>query len=1686
MRAAFVLFVLALSACNLIPPDLTESAYDPDGDGVAWPEDCDSTSADRYPGAAEIWYDGIDQDCGGDDDFDQDGDGYVPDEYVGQSTAEVEGSGALPGGDCWDDPVGPAPEGITGADIHPDAAEAWYDGVDQDCDGASDYDADADGYDHSDYDGEDCDDQEPGVNPAAEEVWYDGVDQDCDGNDCDADGDGLDADPDAQGHCDQVDCDDSDPEVGGTGSDEVWYDGVDQDCDGNDGDQDGDGYWAADYSALVAAAGGTPLDIPAGAEGDCWDVLIDVGGLPTDQTVINGFELLDADQVHPGASDTWYDAVDQDCDGASDFDQDGDGAATDALPDRDGISGQDCDDLDPGVGPGAIETWYDGVDQTCDGNDGDADGDGYWVDDYAAQVAGAGGTPMDIPSGYEEDCDDSDSSIHPNASEYCDAVDSDCDGDLDDDDALDTSTWYADADADGYGDGTSSQIACLQPTGFVSDATDCDDTDPTINLAGTEICDGLDNDCDGLTDHDDTDVTDAVTWYPDADADSYGDASYLGALICMGSEPAGWIVDATDCDDTDPAQYPGAPEYCNGEDDDCDGTVDGDAALDVLTWYADTDGDGYGDAAVTDIDCVQPSGYVAVELATDCDDGDPTTNPGATETVADGVDSDCSGTELCYVDGDLDGYGSSSTVDSADLGCTSSGVATAGTDCDDAVSTTYPGAPDAVADGVDSDCDGFEACYEDLDADGYGTTNTVPSPRADCSGAGESLLDSDCDDASITTYPGASEVVADGVDSDCDGLELCYQDSDGDSWGSDTTVSSASLGCSDSGQALSAGDCDDGDSGVYPGATELVADAVDQDCDGGDACYQDLDADGYGGAVEVASMDLDCDDSGESVHATDCDDGDSGVYPGATELVADSLDQDCDGLELCYQDADGDGYGTTTTTSSSDLACDAGGESATDSDCDDGSSEVSPAALELCNGVDDDCDGTVDEDDAIDALSWYTDADGDGWGDSATAAVHCEQPGGTVSMEGDCDDGSAAAYPGAAETVADGVDQDCDGGDTCYADLDLDGYGTTSTVPSSDLSCTDVGEAATSTDCDDSDASTNPGAGEYCDGADDDCDGVVDEDDAVDVTVWYPDGDSDGYGTDASSASSCTAPSGYVEAALGMDCDDGDASINPGASELCDGAVDEDCDGVVDEDDAVDAPTWYLDTDTDGYGLDSDSLVSCAQPGGYAALGGECDDGDAAVNPGAYEICSNGVDDDCDGLAVGCTPSGELGLGDADTLLWGEDADDLAGYRVSWAGDVNGDGLDDLAIGARESAAAGIYSGSAYLVLGPISADSSLASAQAIFRGETYGDYAGSSVVGVGDLDADGYADLLVGSSGQDSGGGNAGAVYLIHGPVTGTMSLSSADARLTGEDGGDQAGWAAAAAGDVDGDGVDDMLVGAFGNDLGGANSGLAYLVLGPVTADASLSTAHARLLGEDAGDTAGSSVASAGDVDGDGLDDLLVGAPASDLGGSGSGAAYLVLGPVTGDLGLASADARLIGDASDEAGRSVASAGDVDGDGLDDLLVGAPGCDVSGTDAGAAYLFLRAVSGDVALSGADARLLGESAGDAAGGSVGGAGDVDADGFDDVLVGALYHATSVGDGGAAYLLLGPVSGDHSLADADAGLMGQAASDEAGSSVGLSGDTNGDGYDDLVVGAQSNDTAGSDAGAVYLVLGGGL
>ncbi len=355
--------------------------------------------------------------------------------------------------------------------------------------------------------------------------------------------------------------------------------------------------------------------------------------------------------------------------------------------DGDGLESEtDCDDTNPEIG--AAQTWY-----------FDHDNDGFGDPLFAV-------IECEPPGGYVadgSDCNDLSASAHPGAGEYCDGIDNNCDGDIDEAASLDASTWYADADNDGHGDANNSSQACTQPSGYSDIATDCDDGNAEVNPSATEVCDGIDNNCDGTTDEDS--ASDASTWYIDSDTDGYGDS---GSSTSACAQPGGYVANDTDCDDASSGVNPGATEVCDGTDNDCDGTVDENDAADATTWYLDYDSDGYGDdATATGLSCSAPT-PLYVSTGGDCDDSATDYNPAAA-LGCDGTDHNCDGA----VDNDADGDGY------ADETC-------GGDDCNDSDSTIYPDTSGACA--LGTSCDDIlnkgystgDGVYS-IDPDGYAT-----------------------------------------------------------------------------------------------------------------------------------------------------------------------------------------------------------------------------------------------------------------------------------------------------------------------------------------------------------------------------------------------------------------------------------------------------------------------------------------------------------------------------------------------------------------------------------------------------------------------------------------------------------------------------------------------------------------------------------------------------------------------------------------------------------------------------------------------------------------------------------------------------------------------------------------------------------------------------------------------------
>ena len=1136
------------------------------------------------------------------------------------------------------------------------------------------------------------------------------------------------------------------------------------------------------------------------------------------------------------------------------------------LHDFDGDGSLDADDCGPDddtIYPGAADSFGDGIDQDCDGNDGvDADGDGY------ASAASGG-----------EDCSDDNPNINP--------ADADQDGystctallDCDDSDAALTPL---DADGDHYSTCTG----------------DCDDGNSQMNPEQEEVCDLLDNDCDGVQ------------------ADNEVDLDLDGDPACNDCDDNAELLDHLDLDGDsfslcdgdcidDPAQagseliYPAATDLvANGIDNNCDG-IPG----------TDDDGDGFASAG---------SG------GTDCDDLEPTINPAATDTVGDARDNNCDGIDGVDADGD-----------------TVASLASGGTDCNDdpadaQAPLTFPGAADVVADSIDSNCDGIAGTDDDGDQ------------HASLASGG-----ADCNDQEATTNPAAVDTVGDAVDNNCDDRDGVDADGDG-------VASLASGGT----------DCDDDPTrssafGTFPGAADVVADGYDTNCDG------------------IPGMDEDGDQHASVTSGgTDCDDLEPTTNPAATDTVGDGTDNNCDGLDGV--DADGDLHATLAS----------GGD-----DCDDAAPNIFTGAADSWgNGVDEDCDGCVDTD-PTDGI-----APGDGI-DTDCDGFAYNGPG----PDWDCDDTEPTTYPGAPDTVGDAIDSNCD----LIDGTDHDGDREASVASGGD-------------DCDDTLPDTYLGAPDSLDGIDTDCDlcdpslpAVVDASGVTHVRGDGVDADCDGYAQNAPGFDQdCNDDPSTGGAAIYP----GSAEVWESAA----GLLDTNCDGDL-HTLLADADTAFVGEgggdqsgrsvasagDVDGDGL-SDVLIGAHlndDVGIYAgktylflgasiAVGGTFDlsAADAAfVAENAYDYSGTSVasagDVDGDGLSdllIGASGNadggsyagktylflgasivagGTFNLSAADASFVGESAYIYSGGSVASAGDVDGDGLSDLLIGAHANSDAGPGTGKTHLFLASSIASGgtfNLSAADASFVGENPQDYSGGSVASAGDVDGDGLSDLLIGAYANDDGGSYAGKSYLFLGAsitAGGTFNLSAADASFVGENPGDSSGNSVASAGDVDGDGLDDLLIGATENDEGGNRAGKTYLVFASSIASGgtfNLSDADASFVGENAGDNSASSVTSAGDVDGDGLSDLLIGAHSTQIGigGTNAGKSYVFLGSSIGSggtFGLSQADAAFVGEhTGDASGSSIASAGDVDGDGLSDLLVGAMANDDGDIEAGKTYLLL------------------------------------------------------------------------------------------------------------------------------------
>ena len=500
------------------------------------------------------------------------------------------------------------------------------------------------------------------------------------------------------------------------------------------------------------------------------------------------------------------------------------------------------------------------------------------ITQLAASACASGHVDNDGDGVYSDvDCNDNDDTIYLGSVEVCDTIDNNCDGQVDE--GL-TTTYYLDADSDGFGDASSTQDACTQPSGYVTDDTDCDDTTALINPGITEICDGIDNNCDAQADEGVT-----TTYYEDGDSDDFGNVSSTREAC---SQSPGYVLDSTDCDDTHANIYPGNVEICDGNDNNCDGLLDEDDPLlsDATMFYADADSDSFGDASSTQDACTQPLGYVAD--STDCNDNDNTINLDAFDTPDDGIDQDCSGSDTICVIGAGSWY----------MGYNDSGSILETTD----------------ANGNHNDSNGDPYGYMFIHStatlisfQSLDSNIQTAYPQSDYSSVYAFVLDDPAIDTNGYQAPPHNERVFDGAtmylaEHISDGTILTV-DPNGDIFGTTTkNCTSASNTITidkghevitfdmtytvdtDSDGYVSLLDCDDSDSSINPGATEIFNDGIDQDCFGSD--LTDTDLDGHRSDV-------------------DCDDSDPSINPGAAEIWYDGVDQNCDGHSDFDQDQDG-------------------------------------------------------------------------------------------------------------------------------------------------------------------------------------------------------------------------------------------------------------------------------------------------------------------------------------------------------------------------------------------------------------------------------------------------------------------------------------------------------------------------------------------------------------------------------------------------------------------------------------------------------------------------------------------------------------------------------------------------------------------------------------------------------------
>ncbi len=953
---------------------------------------------------------------------------------------------------------------------------------------------------------------------------------------------------------------------------------------------------------------------------------------------------------------------------------------------------------------------------------------------------------------------------------------------------------------------------------------DCDDHDDTIHPGAVEACDTIDNDCNGIVDDS---ATSGSPWYADLDGDTFGDEN---GLVYSCTQPIGYIADATDCDDTSAAAFPGGTEVCDDLDNDCNGLVDdGGLAGDEL-YYADLDADGYGDATNTTASCLVPDGYT--NDTTDCDDADATAHPGGVESD-DLVDDDCDG----WVDEDFVAVGDvviSEITRQARLGGWVVANDGAWVEVQNTSTRTVDLSNWTIARGTSS-------------AGNQVTIDPATAPVLP-PGAYAVFCDTDNYQGSAAAWPLTCDYV----------------------WGDESEAASY-VGAFHDNTFFLRRDADT--FGIYVAGnrtTGTLVDAVRWSYDATNG-YWPRNA-GFSTSLDPAHVDAAdnddvsawCSTSSSVTGVVAFDDAwrwyDNASTPYDEYGTPGGANFDC----LADNDVDADGYTLLT-------------------DCDDTNANVNPGAAEACNGADDDCDGGVDE--GVAPGTWYADTDGDGFGDTTNSVSACTAPAGYLADATDCDDAEGNAFPGNPEVCGDQVDNDCNpdptgcewsGSDTVKADYDFRAYGTAanyavghSVANNGDFDGDGFDDVVVGQAFHDTGSSVDNGRIHLWYGPVDTTDALGTSDVRIDgATTINNDqfgwasrfaGDVDGDGTDDLLASSWKAETndrGRTYLFLGGTTPTGVADAfasfsSPDALSYTGVAVDG--------------------GDVDGDGL-ADILVSAhgrSSATGAVALWSAGDIGGGAeslptdatvfitgVNTGDYLGYSAAVAPDLDGdgladLVLGApaaasttapgsvyvfyavdTLSGTASASVADAVLTGTAAADRYGLAVAGLGDMDGDGTGDFAVTADKEDTAGTDAGALYVyTTAPVGSATGASVATAMVTGQAAGDFLGRSAAGIGDVNGDGFSDLFVGATGYGADALSlSGAAYVVYGPApVGVSSASAYDTRFTGANTADAVGYTLSGGGDVNADGYADFMTSAPSWDgFGYLNSGGAWLYYG------------------------------------------------------------------------------------------------------------------------------------------------------------------------------------------------------------------------------------------------------------------